>query len=122
MNKDSLSPIREINKRFRRTLFSKKSASVIAFSLMLPSLSLAQATGAGVSGALESVKDWIVAIANVLFVIVIVVGIIKTVTAFVQGSPTATRNLVLLIVAALVWFGFSLLIADFAGLGAIENI
>ena len=122
MNKDSLSLKREINKRIRRTLFSKKSASVIAFSLMLPSLSLAQATGAGVSAALTGVKDWIVAIANVLFVIVIVIGIIKTVAAFVQGSPNATRNLVLLIVAALVWFGFSLLVADFSSLGAIENI
>ena len=108
----------------KRIVFKKSfpvKSFLLAFPLLMPVVSYAQ-TGAGVSGALESVKDWIVAIANVLFVIVIVVGIIKTVTAFVQGSPNATRNLVLLVVAALVWFGFSLLIADFAGLGAIENI
>lgn len=95
-----------------------KPFMAVAMMVFIPLFSQAQA----LTGALEGVKDWIVGIANVLFVIVIVVGIIKTVAAFVQGSPNATRNLVLLIVAALVWFGFSLIIADFAGYGAIENI
>jgi hypothetical protein len=90
--------------------------------LFLPFLSWAQATGTGLAGTLGSVKDWIVGIVNVVFVIVMVVGVIKVVGGFIQGNPNATRNLVYLIIAALVWFGFSVLIGDFSSLGAIENI
>ena len=90
--------------------------------LLSPELLFAQTAGQGISATLTSVKDWIVAIANVVFVIVMVVGVIKVVSGFVQGNPNATRNLVFLVIAALVWFGFSVLVGDFSSLGAIENI
>ena len=90
--------------------------------LLSPELLFAQTAGQGISATLTSVKDWIVAIANVVFVIVMVVGVIKVVGGFVQGNPNATRNLVFLVIAALVWFGFSVLVGDFSSLGAIENI
>ncbi|MEM6342965.1 MAG: hypothetical protein AAF927_03760 [Bacteroidota bacterium] len=107
------------NKQTPSTL-QKGAASLLLF--MLPLISQAQNTGGNLAGSLTSVKDWIVGIVNVVFVIVMVVGVIKVVGGFIQGNPNATRNLVYLIVAALVWFGFSVLIGDFSSLGAIENI
>ncbi|MEL7531343.1 MAG: hypothetical protein AAFN10_08555 [Bacteroidota bacterium] len=94
--------------------------SFLAFAT--PYFLMAQATGGNLAGSLTSVKDWIVSLVNVIFVIVMVVGVIKVVGAFIQGNPNATRNLVYLIVAALVWFGFSVLVGDFSSLGAIEDI
>lgn len=104
-----------------KTIFPVLISLLFVLMLIWPELSFAQ-TGQGLSNTITSVKDWIVTISNVLFVIVMVVGVVKVVGGFVQGNPNAIRNLVFLIVGALVWFGFSVIVNDFSTLGAIENI
>lgn len=92
---------------------------LILIVCLLPTLLSAQS---GVEGTLTTIKDWVVAIVNIVFVIAIVVGIIRTIIAFISGNSNAVRYLVYLIIAVLVWFGFSVLIDDFSGLGGIGNI
>lgn len=92
---------------------------VLLFFLSMPFLMFGQS---GIETTLTDVKDWIVAVAHILFVVGMVVGIIRVVMAFISGSPNAPRYLVFLIIAALVWFGFSVLVGDFSGLGTIDNI
>lgn len=104
-----------------KTIFPLLIPLFLLLMLLLPEMAFSQ-TGQGLSNTITSVKDWIVTIANVLFVIVMVVGVVKVVGGFVQGNPNAIRNLVFLIIGALVWFGFSVIVNDFSSLGAIENI
>lgn len=88
-------------------------AAFFSLLLALPLMLEAQAT----QTTLQSVQTWVVDIVKILFVIGIVIGIIRTVISFLSGSPNAPRNLGYVIVAALIYFGFSALIGDFSVFG-----
>ena len=74
------------------------------------------------SAALGRLRSWSINIANVLFIILLVFGIIRVVKAFIEGNPKAVNYLVYLIIAGIIFFSFSALVGDFRGLGGIENM
>jgi hypothetical protein len=86
--------------------------------LLLPSVLFGQS----LEGGLATVRDWVVAIVNIIFVIAIVVGIIRTVVLFISGNAGAVRSLIYLVIAVLIWFIFSNLVGDFSVLGDIGTI
>jgi len=74
------------------------------------------------SNALGKLKGWSINIANVLFIILLVFGIIRVVKAFIEGNPKAINYLIYLIIGGIIFFSFSALVGDFQGLGGIENL
>lgn len=86
-----------------------KVACVFVLLLILPVLMFAQA---GVESTLTQIKDWVVGAANVLFVVILIVGIIRTVIAFISGSPNAPKLLLFLVISAIIWFGFTTVVQD----------
>ncbi|WP_240699495.1 hypothetical protein [Spirosoma sordidisoli] len=74
---------------------------------------LAQPGGNGaVSQALTGYYNTIVTIGNIIFGILMVVGVVKVVSAFISNSPNSVRNLLYLVVGAIIWFGFNLIVND----------
>lgn len=74
---------------------------------------LAQPGSSGeVSQALTGYYNTIVTIGNVIFGILMVFGIVKTVAAFITTSGAGPRNLIFLVIGAIIWFGFNLIIGD----------
>ncbi|MEZ4850652.1 MAG: hypothetical protein R3B93_18960 [Bacteroidia bacterium] len=102
-----------------RSLLKNKTGILLSFLFLSPAFIFAQTA---VEGALTTVRDLVVGAANIIFVILIVGGIIRTVAAFIGGNPNAVRYLIYLALAVLIWFGFSLLVADFDAIGGIENL
>lgn len=82
--------------------------------LCLASLDLFAQPGASgqVSQTLTGYYNTIVTIGNVIFSILMVFGVVKTVSAFLTNSGAGPRNLVFLVVAAVIWFGFNLIVND----------
>lgn len=82
--------------------------------LCLISLNLfAQPGGAGqVTQTLTGYYNTIVTIGNVIFSILMVFGVIKTVSSFLTNSGAGPRNLIFLVLAAVIWFGFNLIVSD----------
>lgn len=82
--------------------------------LCLVSLNLvAQPGGNGqVSQTLTGYYNTIVTIGNVIFSILMVFGVIKTVSAFLTNSGAGPRNLIFLVLAAIIWFGFNMIVTD----------
>ncbi|ADB42863.1 hypothetical protein [Spirosoma linguale] len=74
---------------------------------------LAQPGSSGeVSQALTGYYNTIVTIGNVIFGILMVIGVVKVVSAFISNSPNSVRNLLYLVVGAIIWFGFNLIVND----------
>ena len=74
------------------------------------------------SAALGRLRSWSINIANVVFIILLIFGIIRVVKAFIEGNPKAINYLIYLIMAGIIFFSFSALVGDFRGLGGIENL
>ena len=92
---------------------------LLAGMSIMPRLLMAQSQ---TSQTLGKLKAWSINIANVLFIILLVFGIIRVVKAFIEGNPKAVNYLVYLIVGGIVFFAFSALVGDFQGLGGIEKL
>lgn len=93
----------------------KKSVLFTATALLcLVSLNLLAQPGSSgqVSQALTGYYNTIVTIGNVIFGILMVVGVVKVVSAFISNSPNSVRNLLYLVVGAIIWFGFNLIVND----------
>lgn len=64
--------------------------------------------GGGAAAALEGVQETVVSIVQVIFAIVLIVGLIRVVMKFVQGAPDALGSLGWLVGGVILWFGFQL--------------
>ncbi|GAB2555887.1 hypothetical protein [Spirosoma aerophilum] len=83
---------------------------IIAFALTVITPD-AMAQG-GVTGSVKNIAKIIQTSANVLFIILMVVGLIRTVAGFISNSPNASKNLLMLVVGAILWFGFNTIVED----------
>lgn len=92
-----------------------KKKVICSATLVLSCLSLnllAQGAAGSVSQALTGYYQTIVTIGNVIFGILMVVGVVKVVSSFISNSPNSVRNLLYLVVGAVIWFGFNLIVSD----------
>ena len=83
---------------------------IIAFALtIIAPDAMAQS---GITGGFKNIAKIIQTSANVLFIIFMVVGLIRTVAGFISNSPNASKNLLMLVVGAILWFGFNTIVED----------
>jgi hypothetical protein len=97
----------------------KKSQQIIILSVLfgfcvfLPEMAFAQQ---GVAAALDKIKQTLYLVGNGVFGILLIIGIIKVVSAFISNSQNAVRNLIYLIIGVALWFFFNFMVEDLAGL------
>ena len=80
-------------------------------------LSVAQQTMAqgGTAAALEGVQETIITIVQIVFSIILVIGLIRVVMKFVNGTPDALSALGWLVGGVILWFGFQFFKDDLVG-------
>ncbi|GAC1377701.1 MAG: hypothetical protein NVS3B25_29820 [Hymenobacter sp.] len=77
---------------------------------------LAAGSGGGAAAAaLSTVQETVVGIVQVIFAIILIIGLIRVVMKFVQGSPDALGSLGWLVGGVILWFGFQLFKDDLVG-------
>lgn len=86
----------------------QRLATTLATLALATSPALAQTGGGGAAAALSGVQETVVSIVQVIFAIVLVVGLIRVVMKFVQGAPDALGSLGWLVGGVILWFGFQL--------------
>ncbi|SMB79276.1 hypothetical protein SAMN00120144_3104 [Hymenobacter roseosalivarius DSM 11622] len=91
---------------------SEKRAYALLLGLALLS---APARAQSAEAALAGVQDTVVGIVQVIFAIVLIVGLIRVVMKFVQGAPDALGSLGWLVGGVILWFGFQLFKDDLVG-------
>ena len=65
-------------------------------------------------GALDSIKDWIVIILNVAFLIGIAIGIFKAAMKFSTGAPDKIEFMIGMVIAIALFGGFQFIVDDLA--------
>lgn len=65
-----------------------------------------------VESAVTSYYETIYTIGNIIFGILMVFGVVKVVSSFISNSPNGPRNLIYLVIGAVIWFGFNLIVND----------
>jgi hypothetical protein len=68
------------------------------------------------TGALETFSGFVITAVNVIFIIVLAIGLINTVRKFIVNDPAAMGSLGQLIVGVIVFLGFNLLRDDLLGI------
>ncbi|MBJ6146329.1 hypothetical protein [Hymenobacter sp. BT559] len=86
---------------------AEKRAYALLTTLALSS-GAAFAQGGGAAAALSGVQETVIGIVQVIFAIVLIVGLIRVVMKFIQGAPDALGALGWLIGGVILWFGFQL--------------
>ncbi|GAA4366051.1 hypothetical protein GCM10023185_36910 [Hymenobacter saemangeumensis] len=76
--------------------------------LTVLALSTGAARAQSAEAALTQVKEKVIGIVQVIFAIILIIGLIRVVMKFVQGSPDALGSLGWLVGGVLLWFGFQL--------------
>lgn len=95
--------------------------------LTVLALSTGGAKAQSAEAALTQVKEKVVGIVQVIFAIILIIGLIRVVMKFVQGAPDALGALGWLVGGVILWFGFQLFKDDLVGAvggstgGGIEN-
>jgi hypothetical protein len=65
-------------------------------------------------GALRSVQTIVISIVQVLFIIVLAIGLVRVVQKFISGAPDALSSLGWLMGGVILWFGFNYFKQDLA--------
>jgi len=65
-------------------------------------------------GALRSVQTIVISIVQVLFIIVLAIGLVRVVQKFISGAPDALGSLGWLMGGVILWFGFNYFKEDLA--------
>ena len=76
--------------------------------LTVLALSTTAAKAQSAEAALTQVKEKVVGIVQVIFAIILIIGLIRVVMKFVQGAPDALGALGWLVGGVILWFGFQL--------------
>jgi hypothetical protein len=85
-------------------------------ALALASSVIQQATAqGGTAAALHGVQETIITIVQIVFSIILVIGLIRVVMKFVNGTPDALSALGWLVGGVILWFGFQFFKDDLVG-------
>lgn len=96
---------------YRPSKLEKRATALLAGLALLTTPAWAQSAQAALSG----VQDTVVGIVQVVFAIALVIGLIRVVMKFVQGTPDALGSLGWLVGGVILWFGFQLFKNDLVG-------
>jgi len=87
---------------------------LMATAMSLAYMHQAMAQG-GTAAALEGVQETIITIVQVVFSIILVIGLIRVVMKFINGAPDALSSLGWLVGGVILWFGFQFFKDDLVG-------
>ena len=104
-------PSRRLSKALRQTLSGKDFGLLFLFVFVAFHQSFGQAL---VEGALDSIKNWIVIILNVAFLIGIAIGIFKAAMKFFTGAPDKIEFMIGMVIAIALFGGFQFIVDDLA--------
>ena len=108
----SLSGIsRRLRYALRRSVSEKHFGLLFLFVFAVMHQTFGQAL---VEGALSSIRNWIIVILNVAFLIGIGIGIFKAAMKFFTGSPDKIEFMIGMIVAIALFGGFQFIVDDLA--------
>ncbi|SDY93061.1 hypothetical protein [Hymenobacter psychrophilus] len=93
---------------------AEKRAYAVLTALALSNRAAFAQSGSA-QGALEGVQETVVGIVQVIFAIILIIGLIRVVMKFVQGAPDALGSLGWLVGGVILWFGFQLFKDDLVG-------
>ena len=105
----SFSP--RMRRAIRRSVSQKDFGLLFLFVFVLIHQSFGQAQ---VEGALSSIKNWIIVILNVAFLIGIGIGIFKAAMKFFTGSPDKIEFMIGMVIAIALFGGFQFIVDDLA--------
>jgi len=89
-------------------LYGRTLAVFSIIMLVTNDLAFAQ----GLKGSFTKLKELAVVLGNLIFIIAVIWGLVKTVAGFVNNSPNAVKNLIMLFAAVALWYGFNTLVED----------
>lgn len=95
---------------FQRFAYQYGRALAVFSIIMLVTNDLALAQG--LKGSFTKLKELAVVLGNLIFIIAVIWGLVKTVAGFVNNSPNAIKNLIMLFAAVALWYGFNTLVED----------
>ncbi|KAA5539644.1 hypothetical protein [Adhaeribacter rhizoryzae] len=90
----------------------EKRLMTTALGLAMMQQTMAQG---GTAAALSGVQETIITIVQILFSIILVIGLIRVVMKFVNGNPDALSALGWLVGGVILWFGFQFFKDDLVG-------
>ena len=105
----SLSP--RSKRAIRRSVSQKYFAVFFLFVFVLVHQSFGQAQ---VSGALTSIRTWIIIILNAAFLIGIGIGVFKAAMKFFTGAPDKIEFMIGMVIAIALFGGFQFIVDDLA--------
>jgi hypothetical protein len=105
---DTLHALAAAGQRYQPSKAEQRAAALLTTLALATSPARAQLGGGGAAAALEGVQETVVGIVQVIFAIVLIVGLIRVVMKFVQGAPDALGSLGWLVGGVILWFGFQL--------------
>ena len=111
MRKKHLPLSRQLRYALRRSVSEKHFGILFLFVFAAIHQSFGQAL---VENALSSIRNWIVVILNVAFLIGIGIGIFKAAMKFFTGSPDKIEFMIGMIVAIALFGGFQFIVDDLA--------
>lgn len=89
-------------------LYGRTLAVLSIIMLVTNDMAIAQ----GLKGSFTKLKELAVVLGNLIFIIAVIWGLVKTVAGFVNNSPNAVKNLIMLFAAVALWYGFNTLVED----------
>lgn len=95
---------------FQRFAYQYGKALTVFSIIMLVTNDFALAQG--LKGSFTKLKELAVVLGNLIFIIAVIWGLVKTVAGFVNNSPNAVKNLIMLFAAVALWYGFNTLVED----------
>ena len=111
MQRKRFSLSHRVRRAIRRSVSQKDFGLLFLFVFVLIHQSFGQAQ---VEGALSSIKNWIIVILNVAFLIGIGIGIFKAAMKFFTGSPDKIEFMIGMVIAIALFGGFQFIVDDLA--------
>ncbi len=104
----SLTRLLVAGRAYQPSKTEQRLAALVTTLTLASRPALAQTGGGGAAAALSGVQETVVGIVQVIFAIVLIVGLIRVVMKFIQGAPDALGALGWLVGGVILWFGFQL--------------
>ena len=111
MQRKRFSLSHRVRRAIRRSVSQKDFGLLFLFVFVVIHQSFGQAQ---VEGALSSIKNWIIVILNVAFLIGIGIGIFKAAMKFFTGSPDKIEFMIGMVIAIALFGGFQFIVDDLA--------
>jgi type IV secretory pathway VirB2 component (pilin) len=100
-----------MKKQHRNARFQPLAMTILVIVLMISLPTYAQSVSAGAT----SIVTKIINVINIIFPATLIFGVIYAVMGYIADAPNKHQRIIYLIIAIIIWYGFSMLIGDIQG-------